>query len=265
MQLAFSHAIGLGFRGSLFTTAQTCRRVSPVAKRDLNSPGAMTTTATATEGPTLYVKAGPDGQMGDCPFSQKANLALHFRNVDVNVHTVDLSNKPQWFLDLNDAGSTPVFQDGMIAIADSDEIVDHADAIGDGVVLNREDDANWDGAFDAVSPVFGSLVRLLKNKDDAETQRLKDALASALRSLDSFLKSVDGLFLLGHSISALDCNLAPKLKHVNIAAKHYCDFDIPPECDALLQYMQHFEQTDEWKATACTDDVIVWGWSKFFQ
>lgn len=219
----------------------------------------------APQATTLFVKAAPDGSVGDCPFSQKANLALRFRHTTFDVQTIDLANKPDWFLDINEAGTTPVFLDGAQAIADSDEIVDYADTIGEGPLLNCEENADWDQAFDAVSPVFGSLVRLLRNKDGAETDKLKEALSIALRQLNSFLKSVDGVYLLGNDVSSLDCNLAPKLKHVAVAAKHYFDFDLPADCDAVTMYMSRFEETKEWKATACADDVIVWGWSKFFK
>lgn len=215
--------------------------------------------------PTLFIKASPDGGIGDCPFSHKANLALRFRRADFAVHPIDLSNKPAWFIDLNESGTTPVLLDGATALGDSDDIVDFADSVGEGVTLTRDDDPNWDIAFDAVSPVFGSLVRLLKAKDDAQLPELKLALEDALKALDQFFNKVPGKFLLGDDVSALDCNLAPKLQHVAIAAKHYRDFDIPAECSAVLAYLTAFRETEEWQASACTDDTIVWGWSKFFK
>lgn len=224
--------------------------------------------AVPVDGTTLFIKAGPDTtSIGDCPFSQKANLALRFKKVDFGVHVVNLADKPQWFLDLTEQGSTPVFLDGAHAIGDSDEIVDHADKAGTSMpdlILNREDDPNWDAAFDAVSPIFGSMVRFLKNKDDAEDAKLRSALANALVGLNTYLKSVNGPFILGDKVSALDCNLAPKLKHASVAPKHYKNFEFPSECTAVTDYLTRFEQLDEWKATSCPDETIIWGWSKFF-
>lgn len=216
---------------------------------------------------TLFAKAGPDGKsMGDCPFTMKANLALRFRGVEFDTQFIDLANKPQWFLDLNEDGTTPVFVDGVVAIADSEEIIEYADKIGSAETakLEREQDKGWDRAFDAVSPVFGALVKLLKNKDQDEEQQKKDELAAAIRAVDAVLGEGDGPFLLGNDVSALDCNLGPKLQHIIVAAEHYKGFEIPDDCESVKQYMTAIRQTEQWKAAACEDDVIVWGWSKFF-
>lgn len=228
---------------------------------------ALTDAPPLDEGMILFAKAGPGGDcMGDCPFTQKANLALRFKKADFKVHFIDLSNKPAWFLDLNEEGSTPVFVDGTHAIGESDEIVEYADKIGTekSLTLTREDDALWDSAFDAVSPIFGGLVRLLRNKDDAQELSLKDTLSSSLVELDGFLAKTEGPFLLGDSVCALDCNLAPKLKHLAVAASHYKGFEIPAQCTNVAKFMTSMYSSDEWQATACTDDVIIWGWSKFF-
>lgn len=217
----------------------------------------------STDRVTLFIKGGPNGVVGDCPFSAKANLALRFRKVDFDVHLIDLANKPDWFLAINDAGTTPTFVHATHTIGDSEEIIEHADTIGDAdVALNREEDPNWEAAFDAVSPIFGSMARFLKNKDDAEQPSVKQALDDALVALNSFLTSVPGPFLLGDQVSALDCNLAPKLKHAFVAPTHFKGYEIPSECAAVKEYLAHFETLEEWKASAFTDDVIVWGWGK---
>lgn len=227
----------------------------------------MATASKPTEGTTLFIKAGPDGVIGDCPFSQKANLALQFRKVDYNMHTVDLSDKPDWFLKLNEAGSTPVFvEEGQSSpLCDSGDIVSRADEIGKGDVVLKRDDPKWDEASDAISPLFGAMVSLLKNDDESADGDLKKDLSEALQKLNSHLESVSGPYLLGDKVSALDCELAPKLKHVSVAPKHYKNFGIPDDCKAVEKYLDKFVQLDEWKATSCPDDVIIWGWSKFFK
>lgn len=223
--------------------------------------------ATSTEGPpkgtNLFIKAGPDGGIGDCPFSHKANLALQFRKVSYDMHPIDLSNKPQWFLDLTEAGSTPVYSSNSKTLTDSEEIIQFADKIGEGdVVLSREDDANWDKAMDVISPLLGSMAQFLQNKDKSSDADLRKEFSDALKSLNSFLESTDGPYVLGDKVSALDCNLAPKLKHISVAPKHFKNFEIPEECAAVIDYLHMFENLEEWKATSYTDDVIIWGWSQ---
>lgn len=221
----------------------------------------------ADVGTFLCAKAGPDGNsLGDCPFTWKANLALRFKENDFKTFYIDLSDKPQWFLDLTESGSTPVFVDGSSAIGDSDEIVEYADEIGPkkDITLIREDDARWNAASDVVSPLLKSFINLLKNKNESDESSLKDALTNALVNLDKFMAETGGPYLLGKGVSAWDCNLAPKLQHIMVAAPHYKNYQVPKDCANIWAYMDHMKGTSPWKGAACTDDVIIWGWSKFF-
>ena len=43
------------------------------------------------------MQASPDGKsLGDCPFTQRANLALKIKNVRATYILIDLTNKPKW-------------------------------------------------------------------------------------------------------------------------------------------------------------------------
>lgn len=211
----------------------------------------------------LLAKQGPSGELGDCPFTQKANLALRFRGVPFDVELVDLSEKPDWFLGLNEDGTTPTFVTERTVITSSDDIVEYADSNGTkGSSLIDEENPRWSTAYDLVAPIFGSFVKLMKGKERLDD--LANALLSVLSALDNYLSKSKGKFLLGDNISALDCNLAPKLFHIIVAGKHYRDFEVPQNLTALYEYLKNMEATDEWKATACAPDVVVWGWSKFF-
>lgn len=78
----------------------------------------------------LIVKAGEDGQsFGDCPFSQRACMFANFTTNpgDVEVKTVNLVDKPDWFLKVNPEGKAPVLidrQENKI-IPDSGDIVNY--------------------------------------------------------------------------------------------------------------------------------------------
>ncbi|OSX74390.1 hypothetical protein BU14_0291s0009 [Porphyra umbilicalis] len=117
-----------------------CTPTSPIAFRRASAPAAgrrgVVTMAAATPTDTkgiMYVKAGPDGKsVGDCPFSLKALLAAALKGVAVDIVPVDLSNKPDTFLALTDAGSTPVFVHGGRTLTDSADIVAYVDTLGDG-------------------------------------------------------------------------------------------------------------------------------------
>lgn len=223
---------------------------------------AMAAAPDFTKGPVLLAKTGPNGVLGDCPFTQKANMALRARGLTFDVALVDLADKPLWFLNLNEDGTAPTYVDGATVLTSSDDIVLYADEKGTkGVKLYDESLAQWDNANDVVAPLFAVFVKLMKNK--ADDGPFIDALTNALLTIDEHLSSCGSRFLVGDHLSALDCNLAPKLQHIMVAGKRYKNYHLPP-VSALKAYMDNVMETPEWKETAATEDVVIWGWSKFF-
>lgn len=227
----------------------------------------MSSAPTPPSGKMLYAKAGPDGStLGDCPFTQKANLALRFNDVSFDVHCINLSDKPQWFIELTQAATTPVFQQADTVLDDSTKIVHHADAIGSAPVkLVRESEPLWSDATAAVGGVFKPFVTLMKNRKKCKDDELRQELDAALQKVEHILAQSGGAFLLGEHVSALDCDFAPKLQHILVAASHFKQYELDASCKRLPQYMRRMQQTDAWRRSACADDVIVWGWSKLFK
>ena len=227
----------------------------------------MAAVAPTFDSPKLLAKCGPKGtELGDCPFTMKANLALRFKQVEFDVALVDLLNKPKWFLDLNEDGSTPTYVDCDTIITSSDEIVEYADKVGrnKSLTLIDESNPNWSGAYDVIAPLFGAFAKLMTNKDESQDGALSFKLLAFLKDVDTYLAKAGSTFLLGDSVSALDCNLAPKLEHIMIAGRHFKKLEIPKELTALSKYMETMRATEEWAACSCPDDVIIWGWGKFF-
>jgi glutathione dehydrogenase/transferase len=232
------------------------------------------TTAMSAEPPkagsaVLYIKAGEDGQsIGDCPFSMKANLALRLKGTPADVETINFERKPDWFLELNPAGTTPVYvaPDGEV-IESSDEIVALADETGPdkNVRLYQEDNPYWASSVAAVGPVFGTFAQWMKNKEADNEEKLRGELLGALEAVEGQIGKSGGPFLLGKTVSALDCNFGPKLHHILVAGKHYKRFDLPERFENLRLYMSAWTETPEWNASSCPEETVVWGWSKFFK
>lgn len=216
----------------------------------------------------VYVKAGPDGtSVGDCPFSLKVLLAAALKGVEVDIVPVDLSNKPASFLALTEAGSTPVFVHDGRTLTDSGEIVAYVDTLGTGSgersLLSPLAVADASVA-DAVGGVFGAFARLMKNKEAEEAARVA-ALEDALAAVNGVLEAGGGPFLVGPWVSALDCDLIPKMRHVVAAAGHYKGFSLAGHgWDALEQYILVTGRMKATREVLVGDDVVVWGWSKFF-
>lgn len=269
MTTAFASPLSIGTGRTRFATNAVNR---PSAKNVLAAQAAsrratcMSIAVTApdfTNGPVLLGKAGPNGELGDCPFTQKVNLSLRARGVDFNMALVDLSDKPEWFLDLSDDASTPAYVDEALGkvLTSSDEIVEHADEVGTkGSKLYAEDNEHWDNAFQVISPLFKAFVTYVKSKEKTD----KVELDHVISRINAHLCLVPGRFVISDEISALDANLAPKMHHIMVAGKHHLGYDLPWHCAVLREYMENMMSTEEWKATAYPDETTIWGWSKFF-
>ncbi|CAN8074551.1 unnamed protein product [Agarophyton chilense] len=227
----------------------------------------MTQKPVSEKGKLLFAKAGPDGKsLGDCPFTQKANLALRFGGMEFDVCCIDVSNKPKWFLELTKAGTTPAFQNGDDVLEDSEDIVKLSDEMGTSdTTLIRPEEALWNEGEQVVSKVFPAFVAFLKNKDTAKEEEVKKNLSDTICEVGAFLSKTGGKFLLGDEVSSLDCKLAPVLHHTMVAGKHYKGYDVGSVSGLVSQYMDNMRVSEEWKPTACDDATIVWGWSKFFK
>jgi len=214
----------------------------------------------------LYVKAGQDGKsLGDCPFSHKVNMALRMKDLDGNtlrVEPVNMQDKPEWFLKLSSKGSVPVLQMDEIVVADSEEALNKLDERFSPAVMPAPGASS--DAERVVSQVFPAFVEYLKCDDDSDLPNKKDALNSALAAVNSHLASSAQPYMCGDAMSSLDCNLAPKLYHIQVAAAHYRQYEIPRELDALLAYMQRVFASDAFQRSAYSPDEVIWGWSKFF-
>lgn len=147
-----------------------------------------------------------------CPFAQKAWIALEASNAPYEMDEISLygvNGKPDWFLELNPAGTVPVLTcyGGAVVLPDSDIILDF---IGDGAVEG------------------GSK---LKPKSDAEKKAIKKwrdllsreiipvgkaaVLRGKTKELYSLLSKVDkdmtdsNKFLCGDAPTIADCALFP--------------------------------------------------------
>ncbi|MEQ2208320.1 Chloride intracellular channel protein 6, partial [Xenoophorus captivus] len=63
-------------------------------------------------------------------------------------------------------------------------------------------------------------------------------------------------FLDGDHLTLADCNLLPKLHVIRVAAKKYCDFEIPAEFTGVWRYLENAYEREEFKQT-CPADIEI--------
>lgn len=249
--------------GTLLQGQEVTRRtvLSLVAMAAADAAADVSKTATAVVAGTpieVFVKAavGQPDKLGDCPFSQRVLLTLEFKGIPYDAKFIDVSNKPQWFLDANPEGKVPVIKNEGKFLADSDVITQLLEEkFPEPSLKTPEGDSSVGGK------VFPTFVAFLKSKDSNDGT--EKALLTELKALDEHLKS-NKPFIAGEKVTAVDLALAPKLYHLKIALAHYKNWSIPEELASLRSYIQAVHSLEIFKKTQAEEAVVVKGWAKFF-
>ncbi|KAE9451387.1 hypothetical protein C3L33_16713, partial [Rhododendron williamsianum] len=182
------------------------------------------------------------------PFSHRVLLTLEEKKIPYKVQLVNLSDKPQWFLEQNPEGKVPVIKFEDKWIPDSDVIV--------GIIEEKYPDpplspppeaasvyASLSLSIYMASKIFPSLIKFLKSKDPSDGT--EQALLDELKALDEHLKE-HGPYINGENVCAVDLSLAPKLYHLEL------------RCCVLM--LQLFFSRESFKKTVAAKEYVIAGW-----
>ncbi|CAL9097392.1 unnamed protein product [Musa acuminata var. zebrina] len=197
--------------------------------------------------------AGAPDVPGDCPFCQRVLLTLEEKNVPYELKLVDLSEKPQWFLEINPEGKVPVidFGDGKW-VPDSDVITAIIEEKYPNPSLVTPAEYATVG-----SKILSSFVKFLKSKDP--TDGSEQALLDEFHALEEHLKD-HGPFVNGEKISAVDLSLAPKLFHLEVTLAHFKAWSVPENLTCVQNYMKVLFSKDSFIKTSAAKEYMIAGW-----
>ncbi|KAK4799513.1 hypothetical protein SAY86_024878 [Trapa natans] len=197
--------------------------------------------------------SGVPGKLGDCPFCQRVLLTLEEKKVPYKTHLINLSEKPQWFLEINPEGKVPLIKIEDKWVADSDVIV--------GILEEKypETPLTTHPEFATVgSKIFISFVRFVKSKD--ATDGTEQALLDELKALDEHLKA-HGPYIAGEKITAADLSLAPKLYHLEIALGHFKKWSVPENLTHVNNYTKLLFAGESFAKTSAPAEYVIAGWA----
>lgn len=204
----------------------------------------------------ICVKAatGSPDIIGDCPFCQRVTMTLEEKGVPYQLKLVDLSNKPDWFLEISPEGKVPVFKgDDGKWIPDSDVITQIIEEKYPEPSLVTPPEYSSVG-----SKILSSFVKFLKSKDPNDGS--EQALLEELRALDEHLKE-HGPYINGESISAVDLSLAPKLFHLEIVLDHFKGWKVPEDLTYLNAYTKLLFNRESFVKTKPAKELVIAGWA----
>ncbi|XP_031486343.1 probable glutathione S-transferase DHAR1, cytosolic [Nymphaea colorata] len=199
---------------------------------------------------------GATGQpdvLGDCPFCHRVTLTLEEKGVPYSLKLVDLSNKPDWFLQISPEGKVPVLKVDDKWVPDSDVITQILEEKFPDPPLAPPPEVASVG-----SKLFISFIKFLKSKDPNDGT--EQALLDELRALNEHLKE-HGPYVNGEKVCAVDLSLGPKLYHLEIALGHYKNWSIPEEFTYVHNYLKLFFSRESFVKTKAAKEHVVAGWA----
>jgi glutathione S-transferase len=211
-------------------------------------------------GMMLYVRAGKDPTVpGDCPFCHKVLLALRLKDISPTLVTVSSDARAPG---LNLMGQNPgvptlALANGT-AFTESETILEylqreHSDRGTTLMVDGNEDIAR------ALSPLWDTLQAWYAEPAGPNCP-MRGLLEEAVADLETRCARLapDAFLLNTAEMSAIDCNVAPKLFHLQIVAKQIKGWDFTETTPELAAYMDRVFTSDAFKVrTALPRNAIL--------
>ncbi|KAI9157744.1 hypothetical protein LWI28_027272 [Acer negundo] len=203
----------------------------------------------------ICVKAatGAPEILGDCPFCHRVQLTLEEKKIPYKLLLVNLSDKPQWFLDISPEGKVPVVKFDDKWVPDSDVIV--------GILEEKfpEPSLITPPEFASVgSKIFPTFFKFVKSKDSNDGS--EQALLEELKALNEHLEKNGGPFIAGEKITAVDLSLVPKLYHLKIALGHFKKWSIPESLTHVHNYIKATFGRESFEKTKAAEQYVIAGW-----
>ncbi|KEC72207.1 UNVERIFIED_ORG: glutathione S-transferase [Rhizobium esperanzae] len=157
-----------------------------------------------------------------CPYVQRAAIALFEKNVPFERITIDLANKPVWFLEISPLGKVPLLRieqaDGSETVLfESSVICEYLEETQAGAALHPADPltrARHRGWMEFGSSVLSDLWGYETAQDAAQLGAKRTALAAKFTTIEGAL--ADGPYFSGSSFSLVDAVFAPVFRYFDL-------------------------------------------------
>lgn len=151
-----------------------------------------------------------------CPYVQRAAIALSEKSVAFERIDVDLSNKPDWFLELSPLGKTPVLKLGDQAIFESAVIVEYLEETQPNPLhpqdpMARAEQRSW---IEFSSALLNDIAGFYGAADNLAFEAKTAALTTKFARLEQRLG--DGPYFSGKSFSLVDAAFGPVFRYFDV-------------------------------------------------
>ena len=157
-----------------------------------------------------------------CPYVQRSVMTLREKGIAYDIDYVDLSNKPDWFVELSPLSKVPVLEvtrdDGSkMVLFESVVINEYLDDATEGSMLPADplDRAHSRAWIEFGTAVLSDAFSVTSAKDEAELSVVLKKLGAKLDRLEREIG--EGPFFLGAEVSLVDAAFTPALQRLSWA------------------------------------------------
>jgi len=151
-----------------------------------------------------------------CPYVQRAAIALAEKNIAFKRITIDLSNKPDWFLEISPLGKVPLLQHGEEVIFESAVILEYIEEITDGPLhpSSAIERARHRSAIEFGSSILNSIAGFYSAADKQSFEVKVTELTQRFTWLEAQLGH--GAFFAGNTFSLVDATFGPVFRYFDL-------------------------------------------------
>ncbi len=148
-----------------------------------------------------------------CPYVQRAVIALTEKGVEFDKKLIDLSNKPDWFLEISPTGKVPIFQNEKGVVFESSVIVEYIEDITEHPLhptdpFLRAQHRSW---MEFGSAILNSIGGLYNAPDKTTFGAKETTLRKQLETLETAV--FDGPYFSGKDFSLVDAVFGPVFRY----------------------------------------------------
>ncbi|RAN39615.1 glutathione S-transferase family protein [Hyphomonas sp. GM-8P] len=179
-----------------------------------------------------------------CPYVQRAAISLAEKGIPFERIDIDLSNKPDWFLDMSPLGKVPLLKvgtgDDEAVIFESAVILEYLEETQPNPLYPSEplERARQRGWMEFGSAILSGISRLYNAQDEAALDKEAHALRTSLERLEAERASrPDGPYFNGGTFGLVDAVYGPVFRYFDTF-----------EAQAGLSLMDGLPALAEWRA-----------------
>ncbi len=185
-----------------------------------------------------------------CPYVQRISISLQEKGILFKRQDIDLSNKPDWFLELSPLGKVPVLvveQSGQKhAVFESSVILEYLEDVYESPMLDsdpliRAQERSW---IEFGSSLLNDIAGFYNAPTDALLEEKSEKLAKGFRRVEEDLLTAP--WFSEASFGLVDCVYAPVFRYFDVFDQIE-DFKILESLDKTRQWRERLSHRDSVK------------------